>query len=254
SRVKRNCKKQRLCSTFMLISPLNTLSSHVRCFLLEPPSFVRSLEPKDVVKGSEMMLESQVSGSAPITVSFYKNTKLIRNDKRHRITVKEELITLQVLAVEAGDVGSYQCVVENEVGRASYANNISLNFILVEPPSFVDCNTVVGEAGEMECKVSGSPPFTISWSHDGEEIQSGPNYEISFSENSCMIKVPTLKLSDSGLYKCKAVNKAGSCETSASWVVKGQKLVSVSMALKMNIMLSIYGFWFYSKMFTPQKV
>lgn len=72
--------------------------------------------------------------------------------------------------------------------------------------------------------MSGSPPFTISWYHDGEEIQSGPNYEISFCDNSCTLKVPTLKLPDSGMYKCKAVNKAGSSETLASLVVKGQEL------------------------------
>lgn len=79
-----------------------------------------------MVKGSEMMLEGQVSGSAPFTVSFYKNTKLIRNDKRHRITVKDDLIALQVLVVEAGDVGLYQCTVENEVGRASCDCQVTL--------------------------------------------------------------------------------------------------------------------------------
>lgn len=88
--------------------------------------FVRSLEPKDVVKGSELMLEGQVSGSGSFTVLFYKNSKLIRNDKRHRITVKEDLVALQVLAVEAGDAGLYQCTVENEVGGASCDCQVTL--------------------------------------------------------------------------------------------------------------------------------
>lgn len=103
-----------------------TVCWHVHCCLVEPPTFVRSLEPKDLVKGFEMTLECQVSGSAPFTVSFYKNTKVIRNDKRHRITVKDDLVALQLQAIEAGDVGLYQCTVENEVGSASCDCQVTL--------------------------------------------------------------------------------------------------------------------------------
>lgn len=88
--------------------------------------FVRCLESRDVVKGTELMLESQVSGSAPFTVSMYKNGKPIRNDKKHRITLNEELIALQVLAVGQGDVGTYQCTVENEVGVVSCDCQVTL--------------------------------------------------------------------------------------------------------------------------------
>lgn len=95
--------------------------------------FVRSLEPKDVVKGSEMTIECQVSGSSPFTVTFYKNSKVIRNDKKHRITVKDELLALQVQVVEAGDVGSYQCIVENEVGKASCDCQVTLKGLFERP-------------------------------------------------------------------------------------------------------------------------
>lgn len=88
---------------------------------------------------------------------------------------------------------------------------------------------MVGQAGEIECKVSGSPPFTISWYHDDVEVQSGPNCEVFFSNNSCTLRIPTLKLSDSGLYKCKAVNRAGSSETTASLLVKGEELNSYKL-------------------------
>lgn len=95
-------------------------------FLLEPPVFLRTFEHKDVIKGSDVMMEGQVSGSAPFSVSFYKSSKLIRNDKRHKISVTGDIVALQILTVDALDTGTCQCTVENEVGKTSCDYEVTL--------------------------------------------------------------------------------------------------------------------------------
>ncbi|XP_034061419.1 titin-like, partial [Gymnodraco acuticeps] len=186
----------------------------------DPPLFVRSLEPRDVVKGSEMMLEGQVSGTVPFTVSFYKNTKPIRNDKRHRISVKDDLIALQVLAVEAGDAGLYQCTVENEVGKASCDCQVTLK----EPPSFVkkleNLSSLVGSEVSLQCSLKGSEPMSVSWTKDNHELKEAENIQITYENNTALLHFNNLQSKHGGKYSCQAQNQAGSQTCSAVVTVK----------------------------------
>lgn len=80
----------------------------------------------------------------------------------------------------------------------------------------------MGKCGELECKVIGSAPLRTSWFHNGKELKSGLNYDISFADNICKLRLPTIQMSDGGDYTCKAANDAGTSETSASVEVTGQ--------------------------------
>uniref|UniRef100_A0A7N8Y279 Ig-like domain-containing protein n=1 Tax=Mastacembelus armatus TaxID=205130 RepID=A0A7N8Y279_9TELE len=167
----------------------------------------KKLEPKVTWKqGVASCLQCTVKGSPELHIHWFLNDRELSEGEKYKISFKNGVATLEIMNLLVTDSGSYTCEVSNNAGSESCNTHIAVKGL----PN-LELQTV-----ELECKVSGSPPFNISWYHDGEEIQSGPNYEISFSENSCTLRVPTLKLLDSGVYKCKAVNKAGSTETTAS--------------------------------------
>ncbi|XP_026501926.1 titin-like [Terrapene carolina triunguis] len=92
------------------------------------------------------------------------------------------------------------------------------------PPSFTrklkEVNGLSGSSVVLDCKVSGSPPISVSWFHDGHEITSGDKYQTTLSDNTCSLKVNTLKESDMGTYSCTATNVAGSDECSAYLTVR----------------------------------
>lgn len=95
-------------------------------FLIEPPVIVRPFESTELVKGTDIILEGTVSGSAPFEISCFLNEKLIRSDKKHQVSVVKDTVTLQVSDCDTRDAGTYHCIVANDVGEASCSCQISL--------------------------------------------------------------------------------------------------------------------------------
>lgn len=93
------------------------------------------------------------------------------------------------------------------------------------PPTFIKTlKKVDGNLGgniQLECKVSGSQPMTISWFKDGKEITSGMKYQTEFKESTALLKASSLEGADAGVFTCHATNAAGHSETSGTVSVKG---------------------------------
>ena len=84
---------------------------------IEPPSFIRTLEPAEVVKGTNTILQCEVAGTGPFEISWYKDKKQIRSSKKYRLTSQKAVISLEVSSFNSADVGEYECVIANEVGK-----------------------------------------------------------------------------------------------------------------------------------------
>jgi hypothetical protein len=86
---------------------------------------------------------------------------------------------------------------------------------------------VPGEQLQISCEVSAvPPPNVIHWYHDGKLLRDGHGYVVTempgqkYSRLSKLAK-SSVSLMNSGEYKCRASNMAGSAEQTINVHVKG---------------------------------
>ena len=70
----------------------------------------------------------------------------------------------------------------------------------------------------LRCVITGTPVPTITWTKDDTVISHNITYD-NFCATYTVSETDSLT---SGLYTCKAVNDAGSAETSATVVIQGE--------------------------------
>lgn len=82
---------------------------------------------------------------------------------------------------------------------------------------------LVGTNKKFECQVIGFPPPTIRWFKDNVEITHDPRYHFSHNHEDGVVSmhIEVIKLSDAGLYQCRAENCEGYAITAAHLQVKG---------------------------------
>ena len=92
------------------------------------------------------------------------------------------------------------------------------------PPSLEEGPTLiaakVGSSTVLECEAYGEPPPKVIWEKDGFLIpSSGPHYR---KRKSGSLEFSSVRVDDSGKYKCLVENEAGFVETSIELTVMGK--------------------------------
>lgn len=87
-----------------------------------------------------------------------------------------------------------------------------------------DLTVKEGEGATLTCKVTGQPVPEVTWYHADEPIKSDDVYRITpgETEGESTLQIAEVFPEDSGLYTVKAVNQAGTVETTATLSVIGK--------------------------------
>ena len=101
-------------------------------------------------------------------------------------------------------------------------------FVLTEPPVLAPMsfgNEVVNEGhfGQLFCSVvRGDPPFSITWSLQGDIVNSEPGLTTNqIGDRTSMLTINSVGHRHSGQYTCTVQNKAGQISESAELKVNG---------------------------------
>lgn len=78
-----------------------------------------------------------------------------------------------------------------------------------------------GEATQLACRVTGTPPIKITWFANDRELRESSKHKMSFVESTAVLGLTDVAIEDSGEYMCKAQNEAGSDHCTSVVIVKG---------------------------------
>ncbi|XP_065828951.1 contactin-3-like isoform X2 [Oscarella lobularis] len=190
----------------VFVSLTGLASVNMFAFLEEPSN-------SEVIVGNVATFKCVVADDQRIpAVTWYKgSTKLTSGG---RIQLLEFNRALQINNVRTTDAGIYKCQ-SNSITRTATLT-VLVPSVIVNGP--VTTQSLIGVAVTLRCNVTGSPTPAIVWYKDGSSYPTAAEIDGS-------LIIGQVREADSGVYQCRASNKAGEAFASAHLNVSGSKPV-----------------------------
>uniref|UniRef100_A0A8C3J6R6 Hemicentin-1 n=1 Tax=Calidris pygmaea TaxID=425635 RepID=A0A8C3J6R6_9CHAR len=165
---------------------------------------------RQVVAGNSLTLECKAAGNPPPLLTWLKDGVPVKASDNLRVLSGGK--KLEILNAVEADQGQYLCVATSIAGEQEIKYEVE---ILVPPfveggDELLDYIVILHSPLELDCSATGTPSPTITWLKDGQPVEEGAGHKILLNGQKLLIS--RAQVSDTGHYKCVAVNKAGEHE------------------------------------------
>uniref|UniRef100_A0A8C6YIL3 Hemicentin 1 n=1 Tax=Nothoprocta perdicaria TaxID=30464 RepID=A0A8C6YIL3_NOTPE len=185
----------------------------IRFLLVCVPPSIKStgLLERAIVIYKPVTLQCIANGIPSPSITWLKDGQPV-NTARGNIRLESSGRVLQVVKALLEDAGRYTCVATNAAGEAQQHVRLHVH----EPPNLEDAGrmlnetVVVNNPMQLECRASGNPLPVITWYKDGRPLTSAAS--ATLLQRGQVLQIEDAQISDTGIYKCVAVNTAGTAE------------------------------------------
>ncbi|KAK3875075.1 hypothetical protein Pcinc_020036 [Petrolisthes cinctipes] len=206
----------------------------------EKPKFTMPLSNVMVRAGQKFKLECHVTGLPSPTVTWFHNTKPIKETPDCKISFDGQAATLVMSEAFPKNAGTYTVVAKNSAGEAQCSASVSVkgriptetsdsevtSDIDVEPVkpavqlALKDTTVKEGKTARLDCVIVGQPEPEVIWYHDDTPVKESSDFKLLFHGDRCSLIIQEAYLEDAGIYRVVAMNSAGEASTACFLTVE----------------------------------
>ncbi|XP_017161427.1 neurofascin isoform X2 [Poecilia reticulata] len=159
-----------------------------------------------VLQGEELLLECIAGGMPTPRITWTKDGEDLPVTSRMKVKNFNKMIQIPKASFE--DTGEYVCAATNKIGYIEHTITVRVRaapFWLERPTNLI---LAPEENGQLVCRSDGAPRPTISWSINGEPIETStpqPNRQVSGET----ITFRSVSTENTAVYQCNASNEHG---------------------------------------------
>ncbi|KAB1278438.1 Striated muscle preferentially expressed protein kinase [Camelus dromedarius] len=200
------------------------------------------LQDVDVGAGEMALFECLVAGPADVEVDWLCRGRLLQpallKCKMHFDGRKCKLL---LTSVHEDDSGVYTCKLSTAKDELTCSARLTVRPSLA--PLFTrlleDMEVLEGRAARFDCKISGTPPPSVTWTHFGRPVEESENLRLRQDGGLHSLHIAHVGSEDEGLYEVSATNSHGQAHCSAQLYVEEPRMAATGPSSKLEKMPSI---------------